>query len=151
MILRPAEERQKINGKENTLQATDPARVFRCTKCPDGERLATSTGGLSHCTTCGADCANEKLVKVEEHLRNYIEQLEEVIAEAEDDELPSLTGNVTCDPAGLALLSQDHYLKLRLSLARAKYWARLGNLETAQMHWDTFSVGADRLALKLNL
>jgi len=122
-LLRPGSD------KENS-----PARSFVCRGCPG----------------CPGACApGEKLLRVEEHLRNYVEQLEEIIYDATDLEIQSLESSVCSEPAGISLLAPDHYLRLRLCLARAKFYRRAGNLEISTRYWQDFLPGALRVCSKL--
>jgi len=144
-LLRPLNDQPE---KENSELLADCARCFKCSHCPEGLRLGRGSG-LAPCNDCGSDSPAEKLLKVEEHLRNYIEQLEEVIAEASDLEISSLKDSVCSDPAGISLLSPDHYLCLRLILGRAKFCLRIGDKKQAVQLWKSFLPRAVRLCSKL--
>ena len=127
-------------------EGADPARIFTCTKCGADFMISNS------CDGCGESFDStfiSKLIKVEEHLHSYVEQLADAIASASDLEIPSLRDTVCSDPAGVYLFSPNHYIRIRLTLCRAKFHLQNREPDLARENWQKYLKAAKPLHNRL--
>ena len=148
-LLRPQNERNRLQRISAEFDTVDYARSFKCPDCVTGMKFAKSCVSLTNCQVCASTEFSEKLFKVEEHLLSYVQQLEEIIFETSETDVENLSLSVDLDPAGLSLLADDHFLALRLNLARAKFYKRIQNYDLALIYWRKFESSAQKFCSRI--